>query len=618
MARNRTRFLLANGKFEAKQIRINRLLSYCLFFIIFKHWVGDTTSRSKMLLTIEYVATPMMNNSNINTNTNDEELLKLTKVIKYYDVWEIIPPKCDPLTFIHSNILPKVSFDEIQLSLQIRGKMNSGLTKLQMMDILHDDIEFEMKIYGELFQRKVREYEIEILSLKKRNKLKMAKTLLLEIYDAWLPLYLLQSEDKDKSTRVLKEKDVAERKRLDKLFDHWVSISSSAENPVEAVSVSGFTERGPILANYNGIGRVIFAGSNHVGMISKFGSLYTWGLGISGRLGLGGKEDFGSTNDTTKPTKVKDLDGYDVIDGSAGQSHTAVICSNGECFVWGSAHEGKLGLDHYDYNKQECFVSSPIRLHISKCHKIKRISCGANHTACIGDGGKLYVWGCGDGGRIGTDGITHFLPHLIDYLSHEIFVEVSCGYFQTLALTIIDESYDKGEPKVTGGQLYVAGAGCCLGNYFPYFNSYGEALDLPPILRISAGYTHQLALTYCGDLLSWGKNQDGCCCRNIDDEFLPVPTKIPYWFDAPSNLAYGKSCSQSSIYGGHDARIAVDGNKNGHTFIHTQMDPQPFWNVDLEVDDCEISYIRLWNRIDVPKDNTIDKDKYTRRLFPCW
>ena len=29
------------------------------------------------------------------------------------------------------------------------------------------------------------------------------------------------------------------------------------------------------------------------------------------------------------------------------------------------------------------------------------MSCGAAHSACVTDKGEVYVWGCGDGGRLG-------------------------------------------------------------------------------------------------------------------------------------------------------------------------------------------------------------------------
>ena len=129
---------------------------------------------------------------------------------------------------------------------------------------------------------------------------------------------------------------------------------------------------------------------------------------------------------------------------------------------------------------------------------------------------------------------------------------------------------------------------------------------------------HQMIVAYNGDLLGWGNNQEGCCGHHSMLSFLPEPTKVPRWFDMPSNLALGKPCNQSSIYGGLDAQIAVNGNKNGHQFIHTQMDPQPYWDLDLGVDECEISRVHLWNRTDTPTDRTTDLDKYTKRLFPCW
>ena len=67
------------------------------------------------------------------------------------------------------------------------------------------------------------------------------------------------------------------------------------------------------------------------------------------------------------------------------------------------------------------------------------------------------------------------------------------------------------------------------------------------------------------------------------------------------NLALHKEADQSSIYEGHDASYAVDGNTDGNfaagTTTHTNEDQNAWWQVDLGSEQ-PISYIQVFNRTD--------------------
>src|SRR6185369_10100440 len=68
-----------------------------------------------------------------------------------------------------------------------------------------------------------------------------------------------------------------------------------------------------------------------------------------------------------------------------------------------------------------------------------------------------------------------------------------------------------------------------------------------------------------------------------------------------TNLALGKSATQSSTFSGSVAGRAVDGNTNGNwsagSVTHTNSDAQAWWQVDLGSIQS-ISSIKLWNRTD--------------------
>ena len=69
---------------------------------------------------------------------------------------------------------------------------------------------------------------------------------------------------------------------------------------------------------------------------------------------------------------------------------------------------------------------------------------------------------------------------------------------------------------------------------------------------------------------------------------------------SPVNVAQGKSASQSSIFNGRTADIAVNGitSGNGESFVtHTQIDVNAWWKVDLGAGHA-INDITIWNRTD--------------------
>jgi len=138
------------------------------------------------------------------------------------------------------------------------------------------------------------------------------------------------------------------------------------------------------------------------------------------------------------------------------------------------------------------------------------------------------------------------------------------------------------------------------------------------ICQVSAGFLHQTAITTEGEILTWGNNVDGSCGQALRITFIKEPTKLLY-FRRESNLALNKPVKLSSVYGNQSPSLAVDGNIDGglKNLIHTQVDAQPFCEIDLETF-ALISKINIWNRTDEANSLEMMKDAYSKRLFPCW
>lgn len=92
--------------------------------------------------------------------------------------------------------------------------------------------------------------------------------------------------------------------------------------------------------------------------------VYVWGRGEYGRLGLGDKG--GSSR--LRPCKVKAMEGHKVIQASCGGTHTMVLTAEGRIFGWGRGSFGRLGTGHEKDHHSPVEVFLPGQRLVS-CHK---------------------------------------------------------------------------------------------------------------------------------------------------------------------------------------------------------------------------------------------------------
>lgn len=134
----------------------------------------------------------------------------------------------------------------------------------------------------------------------------------------------------------------------------------------------------------------ICAGGMHSIFLSEKGDIYTFGCNDEGALGRDTREP-GSEHIPTKitlPGKVSKI--------SAGDSHSAVLLTDGRVFVWGSFRDshGSMGLTTDGKKQLEPYEVLP---------KIKcvDIASGVDHLVLLSENGQLYTMGCAEQGQLG-------------------------------------------------------------------------------------------------------------------------------------------------------------------------------------------------------------------------
>ncbi|KAG2498861.1 hypothetical protein HYH03_003053 [Edaphochlamys debaryana] len=277
-------------------------------------------------------------------------------------------------------------------------------------------------------------------------------------------------------------------------------------------------------------------------------SLYTFGRGFHGQLGVGGHDDSSMPKLASLGFRVCS-DNPDMEEETmpavvaCGSSHTASISRRGELFMWGLGSSGELGLGQW----------SPLELAIPRqCMvqtRIVSIAAGANHTLAIAETGALWSCGRGREGQLGL-GAFNDNPRLtrIPTLEGVRVVSASAGVKHSMALAADGSLFTWGD--CTYGQT---------GHKSVSHNMQAHPLkivDLDPgplapdarVTAIAAGAYHSMALTVGGALLAFGRNDTGALGTG-DKIDRRTPTRVDLNGEEPedgkSRRAVQVSCGAS-------------------------------------------------------------------------
>ncbi|XP_026192032.1 E3 ubiquitin-protein ligase HERC2 [Cyclospora cayetanensis] len=169
-------------------------------------------------------------------------------------------------------------------------------------------------------------------------------------------------------------------------------------------------------------------------------ALYTCGLGLSGRLGVGDEDD------RHTPEKVQGLEGLVLTAVACGGHHTACIASPGCLYTWGGAAFGKLGLVSHSSVLKPSKVGGPL---VGKM--VSSVALGTHHSACTTTDGELYTWG--QGRRLGHEQSGEAdqpLPRRVEALVGFFVHRVACGERHTVCVLNSGDIWAWGTSRAVG------------------------------------------------------------------------------------------------------------------------------------------------------------------------
>jgi alpha-tubulin suppressor-like RCC1 family protein len=279
------------------------------------------------------------------------------------------------------------------------------------------------------------------------------------------------------------------------------------------------------------------AGENFSLAVKEDGSLWAWGDGAHGQLGLH------SDNYHTVPCQVHGLDhvGYltDVVDVAAGDNHTLALKSDGTVYAWGEGGHGQLGIHSNNDHTIPYQVHGPDN--VGYLTGIIKVAAGANFSLALKNDGTLWAWGEGGHGQLGIHSNNdHTVPYQVHGLDNVGYltdvVDVAAGQHHSLALK------SDGTVYAWGGNGYGQ-----LGIYSNDDQTVPHQVHRPDeyltgIIEVAAGDYFSLALRDDGTVWAWGRGNDGQLGIDSHDDHT-----IPYQVHGAGNVDYltgiGPTCS---------------------------------------------------------------------------
>ena len=283
----------------------------------------------------------------------------------------------------------------------------------------------------------------------------------------------------------------------------------------------------------------VSCGQHHTAFVGADRTVWTCGLGLYGQLGHGGLASEAS------PRCVASLRGR-VVAAACGDLHTLLLSDEGRPLACGMSEGGRLGLPAPKGQKRlEPCVTTPrdVPLHgvlaAAEAFRVSGVSCGGAHAGLTYSDGSAYTFGHGERGQLGHGStLNEPLPRKVSELQGTRLKRLSCGAQHTLFLSVTGGVYACGSGG--SGRLGLAiglggREGCTVPRQVP-------GLSGTVVVQVSAGAFHSSFVTEDGSVLLCGANENGQLGLNGTTMVATAVTAPPKLWRQRGAVVLGASC----------------------------------------------------------------------------
>jgi len=176
---------------------------------------------------------------------------------------------------------------------------------------------------------------------------------------------------------------------------------------------------------------MVATGDWHTVALSEAGHVFTWGLGMHGRLGHNDSEN----QEAPRHVDNEWFRGKRVVFVAAGEDHTVAVTAGGRLYTWGRGYFGRLGHGDTDHRLVPTLVQG---FGVTAEGQVVTAACGGQHTLVVTQEGALWACGCGCDGRLGLNDVAD--RHVFERVGRAAFggarvVAAAAGSRHSTALT---------------------------------------------------------------------------------------------------------------------------------------------------------------------------------------